>query len=305
MEGGVKRPRSQELTVLVGDDSGLVKSLEPGDDEEIKVKVYGEQQANTAVRALIVDPEGTVIVGRKLGQVDKLSLETEQFEALNAPQASEMLSMSYWDGKTVKLYKNSHIEVGSSTFRVENSKPRFAAVSSGNCAVAGKDFPLQTYDLTTQQATWKAWILSIENIREKVNDLRCVYADPQKIVVTTAFNHVRLYDVRAGRKPVKNTQLNTAGTQYCLGLISLHQAPSSHYFVGDTVGHVYKLNEDFQILKKVKDKGNGAVRDIISNEELLFTASLDRSLRVYDSDTLELQRKVQLWQKLNCLALIS
>jgi WD40 repeat protein len=213
--------------------------------------------------------------------------------------------MSAYQDHIVKLYKDSQVSVDSSAFRVEASKPHCLAVSEGLCVVGGKDFPLQAYDLTTQQPTWKAWVLSIANIREKVNDLRCVFSTPQSVTVTTAYNQIRSYDLRAGRKPVKSTQLNTPGTQYALALVSLHLSPSCDYFVGDTVGHVYKLNADLQLLRKVKDKGNGAVRDVSSNGELMFTASLDRSLRVYDYDTLELQRKVQLWQKLNCLALLA
>lgn len=215
-----------------------------------------------------------------------------------------MMSMSYYSGSVVKLFKNSIVEFGSSPIRIESSKPNYLAVSQGVCAVASKDFPLQAYDLATEQSVFKAWVLSIENIREKVNDIRCAFIDPQTVVVSTAYNQVRTYDIRAGRKPVKTSQLNKPGTQYCLALISMHLAANSHIFVGDTVGHVYKLNDDLQTVKKVKDRGNGAVRDITTNEEFLFTASLDRSLRVYDYETLELQRKVQLWQKLNCLALI-
>jgi hypothetical protein len=60
-EGPSKHPRPNDLTVVVGDESGLVKckaysALEPGDDEEIKVKLYGEQLPHTAVKTLLVEP---------------------------------------------------------------------------------------------------------------------------------------------------------------------------------------------------------------------------------------------------------
>eukprot|EP00960_Hanusia_phi_P032543 749910-Hanusia_phi.AAC.3 len=76
-------------------------------------------------------------------------------------------------------------------------------------AYGGQENELQVYDLQSQTVTWKAKNVPENKLRLRlpvwVTDLQYLSSeDENKIVICTAYGQIRLYDIRAQRRPVLN-----------------------------------------------------------------------------------------------------
>jgi hypothetical protein len=121
-----------------------------------------------------------------------------------------------------------------------------------------------------------------------------------KIAVSTAYHHIRIYDVKASRRPVMDVEIGKHPAR------SICNTPCGNYIIaGDAAGRIQKLDVRQNLRQVGVFKGqSGSLREIQVHPTLPMVASvgLDRHLRIHDIDTRKLLKEVYLTQKLTgCL----
>lgn len=118
------------------------------------------------------------------------------------------------------------------------------------------------------------------------------------VAVVTGHHHVRIYDVRAGRRPVKSV---TEGEfpYTCMAL----SGDGSSIVAGDTTGALRRFDvSTLRVSGSYKGIG-GALRDVDVHPtaDVVASVGLDRCLRLHDLKTRRLLHRVYLKQRLNCV----
>ncbi len=121
---------------------------------------------------------------------------------------------------------------------------------------------------------------------------------PSTLVCTSAHRHIRLYDVRAKRRPVQSSLLEG----HSLTTVAVTSS-GNEFVVGDGMGCLRVI--DLKTLKpKLRLLGPaGSIRSLVCHEEQPFVASagLDRYARVHNISTGDLVSSIYLKQRLNCV----
>lgn len=252
--------------------------------------------------------QGCVIVGRKNGEVDVINDNSKQMRQLLPALREEMVGMVVCDGKMARLLKSGKVMVEQSTFKADGNLPAHITARGVFAAIGSKNTTVQVYDIPQCKQVWKAKNLKKtgDNINSElpIFDTKCEWLSENILATCTAFNEVRLYDIRASKRPTKHLQLNKDTDNCYYPLYALSSSADGRFlFTGDSIGHLYKLDitADLQILGKVKEVNVGAVRDLQCTANLVIACGLDRYVKVYNQDTLELLDKALLWQKLNVM----
>lgn len=102
---------------------------------------------------------------------------------------------------------------------------------------------------------------------------------------------------------MRHSQLNRDTDNSYYPLYAITSSPDSRFiFTGDSIGHIYKLDiGDLRMVGKIKEVNVGAVRDLQCTGTMLVSCGLDRYVKAYGQETLELQDRALLWQKLNVM----
>lgn len=181
-------------------------------------------------------------------------------------------------------------------------------------AYGGKENETQVYSLETGQVTWTA-----KNVGNNFLDLRMPVwvtdlaylpdEDQRKIAICTAYGEVRLYDIRAQRRPVVDSRVTEVSDQVRLEdgrrLTCISIAPDNPTWcvVGDAMGGVRKVDlRTGNVFGKFKYI-TGSVRAVSLHDSQPFmaTASLDRYMRVYDCRSMGVASSVYTKQRLTSL----
>ncbi|EKX47431.1 hypothetical protein GUITHDRAFT_106874 [Guillardia theta CCMP2712] len=305
------------LQIITGDETGLIKISAP--EESAVIAKFGEQKREHAAECMCWSRDASELsffVGRADGVVKlwdaQASVELANFElgreACTKPRSVFMLRES----DSTKLVTVN--EEGKVLLQSLDQTLRVTALSiKGPIAYGGQENELQVYDLQTQTVSWKAKNVPENKLRLRlpvwVTDLQYLSSeDENKLVICTAYGQIRLYDIRAQRRPVINASCSpepdqvrlNAGTRFtCMAL-----SPDESYVVaGDALGGLRKIDlKQGKVCGKFKHIA-GSVRavDFHPSLPLVAAASLDRFVRVYDANTTMMTSRIYAKQRLNCL----
>ena len=125
------------------------------------------------------------------------------------------------------------------------------------------------------------------------------------VCVCVCVIQVRLYDVRAKRRPIFNVTVGDTGmdTSRCRFTCMALDGAGRTLMLGDVVGGITR----FDLRKRMGwgsfKGGHGAVRDMVCEGEHVAACFADRFVRVYDLSSRKLLHKVYMKQRLSALLL--
>lgn len=159
-------------------------------------------------------------------------------------------------------------------------------------------------DIETGSICWKAKNVPRDDLdlMVPINDLNGCFGDENcnTLITSTAYSQVRIYDIRKNqKKPVNDYEMKDQVSP--LGSVVLSNDGNT-IFVGNHMGSVYALDRrnDFKILKKFKE-AKGAIVGLALHKKAPYiaTASLDRYIRFYNTNSLTLDWSCCILQRLN------
>ena len=173
-------------------------------------------------------------------------------------------------------------------------------MNSVNFAFGGRENDLQVCDFSTQQEVFKARNVPHDKLDMRVpvwiTGIASLPSSDSVIATCTGYAQVRVYDIRAQRRPVKDLRL--ADWSHMTGIVSVDE---NNVVVSDTQGHVSKLNLQTMRLE-AKYKGfAGGVRslDVHPDAPFLLAGGLDRRVHIHHLKTRKVFADVYVKQKLN------
>ncbi|EGZ22298.1 hypothetical protein PHYSODRAFT_496599 [Phytophthora sojae] len=279
------------MRVLVGDETGLLKSIELEKNEQRVLSSRAQPQA-------------------RAGGIQRLCWYADEREAANF-QRNVVLARA--DG-VVESYEAKGRAAWASTLSTSSARwcsaPTRAtcwleAANQTAIGVGGKEHDLNLWSLETQQVLFKAKNVTHDKLDMRVpvwvKDLRFLStpgnSNGHRVVVGTGHRHVRIYDTNTKRRPVQ--QLDNFGEN---PIQSLCVSPDeTRVYVGDTAG-----NLDILDLRTLKHMGRctgpvGSIRDIACHPTLPYIAAvgLDRMVHIFDINTRKYRHTIYAKQRLN------
>lgn len=189
----------------------------------------------------------------------------------------------------------------SKGFKVEGPvSTAVGAPSSMKFAVGGKENDLHVYDYGTQQAVFRARNVPHDKLDMRVpvwvTGISFMSASEQVLATCTGYAQVRVYDIRAQRRPVKD--LGMKEWSHMTGIVRVGE---DKVVISDTEGHVSRL--DLTSMRfEAKYKGfAGGVRSLHVHPEapFLVAGGLDRFVHIHHLHSRKMCRTVYVKQKLN------
>ena len=186
--------------------------------------------------------------------------------------------------------------------------------ASGVVAVGGREHDVAVWDVERSVAVFQA-----RNVANTMLDLRVpiwvsalaflpeagvATGGPANVLAAaTGYRHVRVYDVRSGRRPVGSADI---GEHPFTALEPTACDGGRSILTGDASGAMRRI--DVGTLRQIAgyDGAGGSVRSITCHATLPYfaSASLDRSLRIHHVETRALLRRVYLKQRLTAAAFV-
>ncbi|EEY54879.1 uncharacterized protein PITG_08441 [Phytophthora infestans T30-4] len=282
------------MRVLVGDETGLLKSIELEKNEQRILSSRVKPQARSrSIQRLCwyaderdaADFQRNVVLARADGVV-------ESYEAI---------TRAVWDSTSSA---NSARWCNART-RATCCMMRLESATQTVIGVGGKEHDLNLWSLETQQVLFKAKNVTHDKLDMRVpvwvKDLRFLSSpgnsNGHRVIVGTGHRHVRIYDSNTKRRPVQ--QLDNFGEN---PIQSLCVSPDeTQVYVGDTAG-----NLDILDLRTLKHMGRctgpvGSIRDIACHPTLPYIAAvgLDRMVHVFDVNSRKYRHTIYAKQRLN------
>lgn len=311
------------MRILVADNTGLTKDIQV--EEQKVLQTFGKQEEGMPVNDLIRIGENYFATSHEDFNVRLYSLtdNTYTFE-IPLKNKSEIVSLCYNENKIYVLQKDGMIscieilyhedmpymeepELVIKVNATQANRARLNPFDTSKLVVLCKDTNPQIVDLNEKTVIWKARNVKNDHLDLTVPifDLDCAFKTENQFFVSTAHRKIRLYDTKIKNcKPVFDHQF--AYSKHPLNNILMSQCKSFVY-VSDAGGSVFYLDpkKEFKIVGKLKG-ASGSIRNMVlsENNPYIATVSLDRYLRVYNTNTNSLFQKIYLKQKLSAIALI-
>eukprot|EP00288_Rhodomonas_lens_P002631 CAMPEP_0177720652 /NCGR_PEP_ID=MMETSP0484_2-20121128/16731_1 /TAXON_ID=354590 /ORGANISM="Rhodomonas lens, Strain RHODO" /LENGTH=426 /DNA_ID=CAMNT_0019232911 /DNA_START=27 /DNA_END=1308 /DNA_ORIENTATION=- len=321
------------MKFVTGDETGLIKVS--GVEKKELLGKMGVQSRTEGIECMewVPGTEGHVVVGKTNGIVqrwdaynqtlaaswDPLTVAHEKPRSVffMQPPTSPPLMLTCCENGAVAIRKmddammtitdEEDITVAGPVSRMK------ASPSHTKLGYGGKENELQLYDFETRKVEWKARNVPCNKLDLRlpvwVTDLQWIdREDDRKIAICTAYGQVRVYDVRAQRRPVMDTKISEDSEQIRLmdgtrlTCLDVHSS-GTWAAVGDALGGLTKVDlRTGNIFGKFKNI-SGSVRAVQFHrtENVLACASLDRFVRVYELRTMKMINQVYLKQRLNTL----
>lgn len=276
------------MQLISGDETGLLKVVDVM--KNAATAVSSTQSRRRGVVALACADEGRFHCARKSGELETWSFGGE-LEASYDGLAGECVGLSHVDGRVVSCSDDGVVQVSSLNGKVGDSASFdvSGAVSAVDrqddvVAVGGREHELSLWDLGTQERRWRARNV----VNDKLDMRRPVWVGAARfltdttLVVGTRYKQIRVYDVRAKRRPVADAD---DVTEHAVRqLIALTDA----VLLGDVAGDVITFD-----LKKMRMRHRyagpaGSVRALAKhphNDALFAAAGLDRHCHIWDASS--------------------
>jgi WD40 repeat protein len=301
--------------VVVGDETGLLKLV---DSDTGVIKSYSEQNRQRAVVQVLLEEDTDYIRCVRANGVIERWIFDEIVSSLDLRESIvtfiEPICSVQVDNGTVVCGRDGNcafvkdFETDISSFNVPSPIGACASSSSlpHQVLFGGKERELLLYDITQQAPVWEA-----RNVQHDQLDLRVpvwITAidvwDANTFVIGTAHKHVRIYDSRESRRPIRSFDLEDD-----FRVSSLKIAGNGDLSVADTSGNQFLY--DFKTLKKIRAfrGATGSIRALQStftHEGLtLLSGGLDRHLRLYHIDRSDAYRSFYMKNRINSLVVFS
>uniref|UniRef100_K3WS22 Anaphase-promoting complex subunit 4 WD40 domain-containing protein n=1 Tax=Globisporangium ultimum (strain ATCC 200006 / CBS 805.95 / DAOM BR144) TaxID=431595 RepID=K3WS22_GLOUD len=320
------------MRVLVGDETGLLKSIELEKNEQHVVSSRKEPQARVhGIQSMCWYEDETqdtsskenVVVARGNGIVENYSSAHGKSAATSSREANWQFTAP--TGKTTgigMIQKFGSVvrctdagDVFVKNMLSESAKPSTFSVGANihrmriepkeqtHIAVGGNERDLNIWSLEKQECVFKAKNVTHDNLDMRVpvwvKDLRFLSqgsSNGHRVVVGTGYQHVRIYDTNTKRRPVQELKFG----EYPINALCV-SPDETRVYIADTAG-----NLDILDLRTLKHMGRctgpvGAIRDIACHPTLPYIAAvgLDRFVHVFDVNTRKYQHNVYAKQRLN------
>ena len=326
------------LHLLTGDENGLIKRTGFGPHAAKTSEVWAKRQAReleiTSMVWKHVD-QSELVLARRDGAVEVW--DTQQKDVVRRLQASALapVGVGYCASATAVVCCSNRgvVDVWSGVHNADEGEDAAAAAAAPKSftiptpaasevlqmrlsptqnhvmAVGGKESDLKLFDINTQQSVFQAKNVPFTYLKLRVpiyiRDLQFVRTSPAavagstfEVVTVSSHKHVRLYDTRAHRKPVRSVEF---GDQ---ALRAVCVTPDQRsVVVADTTGRVTRLSvADFRQMSVFKGAG-GSVRSLVCHNELPLLASvgLDRCVRVHHLESRRILQRTYMRSSLNCV----
>lgn len=325
--------------VLTGDETGLLKVVSLR-KKEILCN-WGEQTREHEIQALTwvsLDGHSSFSSAAYCATVNK-SGNLEVWDSLTGNRIH--LTKNAGCGSTILLtmYKGYYLVCGAKSARLipqdctdttKNSSVKEIVFASdiasaavhhdaGLLAVGGKDHELTLFDLDSCNEAWKAknvpfnkldrrvpvWVTGIAFLPDPdaaVENYADIVLSKHLIGVVTGYRHVRIYDTRLSQQPIRN--MDEVGPRHFTACALSNDGKS--LIVGDTTGSLYRVAiENLKVTGAYKGCV-GSIRSIAVHPRLPYFAAtgLDRHVRVFNTETRQLIRRLYLKQRLNVVAFV-
>lgn len=322
------------MRVLVGDETGLLKSIELEKNEQRILFSRAQPQARSrGIQRLCwytderedANFQRNVVLARADGVVESyeashgksLSTVREPDWSWSAQDKTRCVGLDVVQkfGSVVQCSDTGDVLVRSTLqdagqpagFNVGSDLNimRLESATQTVIGVGGNEHDLNLWSLETQQVLFKAKNITHDKLDMRVpvwvKDLRFLStpgnSNGHRVIVGTGHRHVRIYDSNTKRRPVQ--QLNDFGEN---PIQSLCVSPDeTRVYVGDTAG-----NLDILDLRTLKHMGRctgpvGSIRDIACHPTLPYIAAvgLDRMVHVFDINTRKYRHTIYAKQRLN------
>lgn len=201
------------------------------------------------------------------------------------------------------------ILISSHSFEVKGGKHIEKMRKFDNVVAAGgKEFDLALRDATTLAKKWEARNVKDDFLQMRVpvhiKDLQFL-GEPDKLVTCTAHHQVRVYDVRAQRRPVMDISNGEYPFNAITSVTQGKYSDATKYIVvaSNTVGDMTSFDLRKAGVVAGGYKGHtGSVRSICrvgADEDSIASCGLDRYLIVHGASSRVIQKKIFLKQRLN------
>jgi len=167
-------------------------------------------------------------------------------------------------------------------------------------AIGGKENDVQVYDISQKKSQWAAKNVAQDKLDLRVpiwiTDIQFFNSNLNKIVCSTAHKEIRVYDIKAQRRPVINSVIGTN----CINTIAVC-ADENILLAGDGVGNLYKIDLRNGKMQSTFSSIHGSIRSIDTHVSLPYVATggLDRFLHVHHLTTRKLAHKIYIKQRIN------
>lgn len=240
--------------------------------------------------------EDEILVGRVEPVVKVYESPLKSFTGQHDFESGPVVGFAKFNGKIIAGLGNGKIQIGhkKSTFLESGdamSRMRQCAVDRKLIASGGKERQnnLKVWNLESNQCVFRTKNIPNDFLQLEVPiwDSDFGFSDANCLSTCSRFGYVRLYDMRKQRRPVLNYTNDKEQISYsCLAL------NGDVVYTGTTTGIVYAF--DLRKLKHVLHtyKGfAGSLSDIgvDSSGKFLYSASLDRFVRVHHAESTILQ----------------
>jgi len=306
------------MRVITGDQAGLIKFVDV--EKGTVAKRVGEVEKKNEVSKMCwvqQNVEDEFYVARKRGVVHRMK----------ASDGSIVAEYGDYRAKFVGLYgTQSHLVTALHTGKVEFRPANIDSGVAGHVFDAGKNlcrmrlntFNENFFGTGGEENDLKIWdieksqtIFSGKNVKNDrydlkvpihITDLHFLNEESTKLVISTEYHNIRLYDTKAGRRP----QVNLSFGQHPIK--TLEPTTDFNYVLAtDTIGFIRKIDLRSR-LEVGKFKGfAGTVKDVKVHNTLPFMASvgLDRFLRVHHINSKKLLQKLYLKQQMTAILFTS
>jgi len=305
---------------LVGDETGLLKYIV----RDAVDAVSNSQDRAAAVNVLCCVDDGGALAGLDNGAVLRWTADGGVTEAV-APTGAHLRGVGALPENRVVTCSDAGVMGIHVKGEGEGDCDEITVASNATCCamlgtsavVAGKDVEVRLWDLQERACVFTAKNVAKDKLDVAVpvwNTSVCWLA-PHLICAGTAFNRLRVYDVRAQRKPVQDWSLQTIARGPTGTLAPNRTVTALHggggggddeavVVVADSMGSVRKID-----VRTGKSPGSfagavGSVRGVHVRDGVVATCGLDRYLRLYSLATTAVQSKVYCKQRLNAVVLV-
>lgn len=321
--GGVqeKVDSTPDFNVFVGAETGILKGINLNQKAVIHKNVHNlktlDRDYEITAMAWGNQDQTEVLIGSRNKTVQVFDTEDKAFVSSRQINAGDgpIVSLARWNGITLTAVKSGQVTIWKNNEPVEInalktgetlSRMRQSPVSPNVISTGGKENELQLWDLEKpDEPTFKA-----KNVKPDMIQLRvpvwvtdmAFLQDHHSVAISTRYKNIRLYDPGRQRRPTMDFEWG----DYPLSCISSVPNSTSQLMVGTAHGRMglFDLRGKRPELPLYVFKGfAGAVRDIVVHPEqpLVFTASMDRFLRVHHLKSSKLLFNEYLKSRLNCL----
>lgn len=320
------------MRVLVGDETGLLKSIELEKNEQRVISDRKEPQARArGIQRMcfyedetLAGSQDKLVIARGNGIVESydashgkgLSSTREVNWSFTAPNAANRcvgLGMIQKYGSVVRCSNVGEVFVKSTvsesakpaTFQVGESidRMRVEPKQQTTIAVGGKEHDLSIWSLETQEVLFKAKNVTHDKLDMRVpvwvKDFRYLSqgsSNGHRVVVGTGHHHVRIYDTNTKRRPIQQIEFG----EYPVNALCV-SPDETRVYIADTCG-----NLDILDLRTLKHMGRctgpvGAIRDLACHPTLPYIAAvgLDRMVHIFNVNTRKYQHMVYAKQRMN------